>query len=65
MTVSPRRLRKIFAIIIIDNYPSNIPKMFEKYHQKLIEDYSYSYQNLFHEMLTGYEGLDLSLFFMY
>ena len=64
MTVYPRRLRNIFAIIIIDNYPSNIPQIFEDYHHKLIEDYSYSDQNLFYEMLTGYEGFSLSLFVM-
>ena len=64
MTVSPRRLRNIFEIIIINNTPRNIPQIFEDYHQQLIEEYSYSYQNLFYEILTGDECFSLSLFIM-
>ena len=63
--VSPRRFRNIFAIIIIENSPSNVQQLFENYHERLIEDYVYSYQNQMNEILTGDQCFALSLFVMY
>ena len=63
--VSPRRFRNIFAIIIIENSPSNVQQLFKNYHERLIEDYAYSYRNQMNKILTGDQCFALSLFVMY
>ena len=65
---TPNSSCNIFAMIVMENHPSDVPKLFQHYHKHLSETYQYKYRNLTNESLqplTEEDIFSLSLYLMY
>ena len=48
-SVTSSRFRNLFATLVIENSPSNVEELFEKYHVKFVEDYTYTHLQCYDE----------------
>ena len=52
-SVTPHLFRNLFATLVIENSPSNMEELFEKYHVKCVEDYTYAHLQYYDKNTPG------------
>ena len=64
-SVTPKRFQNIFATLVIENSPTHVEDLFERYHSKFVEDYTYTHVQYYDAGLEGEECWALSLYVMH
>ena len=63
--MTPHQFRNLFATLFIENSPSNVEEMFEKYHVKFVEDYTYTHLQYYDKNIPGEKCWSLNLYVMH